>query len=209
MIQSREELVSNIIALSGWKGSGKDTVALYLEREYGYTRLSFAAILKDIVAETYNIPRHILDDVSKKEEPLMQYPVIQTDRFAQMIHNQLAAELISGYWTPRALCILEGSIKRSVTSKYWTSKVLSRIAANPHGRYVITDMRYQSEADSILSLFPHAALIRIHRFSHIDTLDPSERDLDSFRGFNATIMNDGTIEELYSRVDASLMGSRR
>lgn len=190
-----------VIALSGWKGSGKDTSADYLVNEYGFIKKSFAAPLKDMVANLYNVPREDLDSPTKKEMPLVNLPVITTDRFTQTIHTLLQSELSSGYWTPRALCILEGSIKRSVHANYWIRSVATDIINNPENSYVISDMRYCSEADTLKILIPQLITVRVNRFETITTTDPSERDLDNYK-FDYTIENQGVRELLYDTLDA-------
>lgn len=201
---------NRVIALSGWKGSGKDTVADYLVKEYGYIKVSFAAVLKDMVARTYELPRNWLDDRDRKELPLTpellggrSFPVIASDPFSEKIHEMLQSELSSGYWTPRALCILEGSVKRAVNSNYWVSRVVDRIHKFPDHKFVISDMRYCSEADQLLLQIPREQLLlwRINRFESIDTLDPSERDLDTYK-FDITLGNSTTtVQGLYDIVD--------
>lgn len=171
---------ARVIALSGWKGSGKDTVAAYLQEAFGYQKLSFAAALKDVVASTYKVSREDLDDPTKKEMPLFSYPVIPTDGFTEVIHSQLSSELRSGFWTPRALAILEGSIKRAVYPNYWVQAIVSEILNNPNQRYVITDMRFRSEADTLRTMLPDIDMWRINRFTTIDTNSTSERDLDQY-----------------------------
>lgn len=195
--------MTRLIALSGWRRSGKDTTAMYLEKSYGYTPISFAKKLKDSVAEQYSLPRYILDDQSLKEEPIRTLPIIPGDSFASKIQEMLRTELKSGFWTPRALCILEGSIKRSVYSNYWVASVLSEVQANPDKKYVITDMRYRTEADTIKILMPNTKMIRINRFSSIETEDPSERDLDNYP-FDLVLNNAGGIGDLQHQVDIHL-----
>lgn len=206
MIQSREDAKYRVVALSGWKGSGKDTVADFLVEEYGYTKLSFASALKDMVASTYGIDRHMLDDPTRKEQPLHQFPVSTTDAFTAHIHSLLAAELRYGYWTPRALCILEGSIKRSVDPNFWIRKTIETTVMNRHSNYVISDMRYKSEANAFKMFLPETAIIRIERFSGVETNDPSERDLDNYEQFTHRIINTGTVKELYTQVDRIITG---
>jgi hypothetical protein len=201
MIQSRENPTHRVIALSGWKGSGKDTVADYLQNEYGYTKLSFAASLKDIVAQMYGIERAWLDDPTRKEAPLYQYPAVITDEFTAEMHRLLKSELVAGYWTPRALCILEGSIKRSVAPNFWILKIIHQIISNPHTHYVVSDMRYRSEANTFEVLLPETKIMRVHRHGDVNTKDPSERDLDNYEQFSHRILNTGTVEELYRQVD--------
>lgn len=187
-----------VLALSGWKGSGKDLTADFLRNELGFQKLSFASKLKDMVAEMYRIPRHSLDDSVAKEAPLTQYPVIGTDDFSITLQQRLDSELRSGYWTPRALCILEGSAKRAVHSNYWVARVAEIIMTTPFD-YVISDLRYKSEADTLRLLIPELKTVRIQRFDSVDTLDPSERDLDNYK-FDYTLNNRKTVEELYNAI---------
>ena len=195
-------MFSRVVAVSGWKGSGKDTFASRLVSEYGYQQLSFAAALKDLVAKQYLLHRSMMDDPLLKEEPLLQLPAIPTDGFTQLIHNQLASELKSGYWTPRALCILEGSLKRAVNANFWVKKVIETIKNNPDGKFVISDLRYTSEADTLRMLLPKEELLiaRIQRYSEIETQDPSERDLDNYK-FDATIHNSGSLDAYQQTID--------
>jgi hypothetical protein len=50
-----------IIGICGFEGAGKDTVANYLVENYGFTKLSFAAVLKDIAAVLFDWPRAMLE----------------------------------------------------------------------------------------------------------------------------------------------------
>lgn len=50
-----------IISVSGFIGSGKDTVAEYLVREKHFVRESFADALKDAVAAVFGWPRDLLE----------------------------------------------------------------------------------------------------------------------------------------------------
>ena len=71
-----------LIAISGWKRSGKDTAGELLINSYGFSRINFAGPLKDKVAKDFNMTREEQDDQSLKEQPLMDYPVIPRDKFA-------------------------------------------------------------------------------------------------------------------------------
>lgn len=193
--------MGHVIALSGWKGSGKDTVAQYLVSKHGYKQLSFATALKDYVAIQYDIPREYLDDQSRKEMLLVDYPVRNTDAFSSVIHQLLQEELKQGYWTPRALLILEGSIKRAVTSEYWVRRIIEEIVANPDQNYVISDMRYRSELEQLQNYLDTVTTVRIQRWERIDTLDPSERDLDYTPHKHQLFNTDISKETLYAQID--------
>lgn len=199
--------MSRVLGLSGWKGSGKDTAADYLMQHHGYKKLSFASKLKDMVAQMYGVERSWLDDRDKKEMPLIPYPVIPTDKFTQEIIEMLQQELGSGYWTPRALCILEGSIKRAVYPNYWVLSTARAVLDNPEEKYVISDMRYESEARTLSLLLPESfTTVRINRFELIETTDPSERDLDSYK-FDNVISNRGPVEDMYAQLDYIVLTS--
>lgn len=232
-----------VIALSGWRYSGKDTVAAYLVDTFLFRRLGFADVLKDEVARQYGIQREWLDIPEFKEIPLRQYPVDPKDPFSRMIANAMIGEFVSDegrkinpssadaevksvlnsyidrvdyaqkawefangklFWTPRALAILEGSVKRSVNSNHWVAKVAEQM--NPNGGlYVISDMRFRSEAAALRSYLPGARIVtvRIDRHAECPSVDPSERDLDNFN-FDYRINNmqseNRTLAELKQQV---------
>jgi hypothetical protein len=200
-MSTKPSSTNRVVAISGHKGAGKDVAADHLVTQYGYEKISFAAPLKDLVARQYNLHRSLMDDRKLKDEPLLHMPAIPTDKFTEVIHALLHDELSSGYWTPRALLILEGSIKRSVSSNYWVAKAVDIIKKNPDKKYVISDLRYKSEADTLKMLLPVSDLflLRIERPSlSITTTDPSERDLDDYK-FYGSIHNIGTSLESYKQ----------
>jgi hypothetical protein len=201
-----------IICISGWKHSGKDSSAEILIKEKGFERLAFADALKDKVSEDYSIPRHFLDSQVLKESPLFSLPVEPKDKFSEMITafmakefrnhtGKLAAEGEQAYWTPRALAILEGSVKRSVNSKYWVDRTLGKVDKSQN--YVITDLRYRSEAELVKAFCKNNGIelkiVRISRFDSSPSDDPSERDLDSYT-FDRVIENKGTVEDLQNKI---------
>lgn len=189
-----------LICLSGHKGSGKDTMGTYLLDSHGYRPISLAAPLKDMTAQLYDIPRWHFDSREWKDSPIMTLPVVDTDAFSRMLHRQLREELSSGFWTPRALLILEGSAKRSVFANYWLKKLVS-VVLNSDDRFVVTDMRYRNEADMFKLLIPGSLNIRIVREGNvITTEDASERDLDTYM-FDRTIHNSGSIVDFHTTID--------
>jgi hypothetical protein len=106
-------------------------------------------------------------------------------------------ELRQLYWTPRALCILEGSVKRSVNSGYWVDRALSYIKKGDD--VVISDMRFINEAAKVKahgeSIETEVVTVRIERFDDCPSQDPSERDLDNY-GFDRKISNRGSLDDL-------------
>ena len=220
-----------ILAISGWKGSGKDTVAAYLIEKHGFTRTAFADPLKDMTAKEYSVERSWMDDPKYKESPLLDKQVNPQDGYSRMIANFMIKEFrtrdgrvnpgsaafkIIGdtmiepeeqlYWTPRALCILKGSTNRSVDSSYWVQRAISEIKSKEKELNVITDLRYQSEANQLKEAFGSDVIfVRINRFETSPSNDPSERDLDNFE-FDLYVDNTGSLDKTLGQVDGIIGG---
>ena len=225
-----------VIAISGWKRSGKDTASDYLVKECNFMRTAFADVLKDMVAKEYDIPRAHCDDPNFKEKPILHLPVTPKDDFSLNVARIMFSELRSEsghrpmdywidasgaflglygkdiykqlYWTPRALCILKGSVNRAVASDYWVSAVVKKInrvkSADCPGDvcygFVISDLRYRSELQQLRDAFgKDLVTVRVNRFDTVESNDPSERDLDNAT-FDVVLDNKGTIEEFLNKV---------
>lgn len=215
-----------VLAISGWKGSGKDTLAAYLIEKYGATRVSFADPLKDMAAEEYGIDRASLDNPAQKEAPIKDMPVDPRDAYGRMIAEFLVREFrtargvqvnkfeyqgdtflgegfVQLYWTPRALAILKGSSNRSVRSNYWVQKAIQK-ASKSEGLTVISDLRYQSELVQMREAFGvELVTLRVERFDLSPSSDPSERDLDNAQ-FDFKVNNRGTKEQAYAQLETFL-----
>ena len=48
-----------LVLLNGLAGSGKDTVANYLIEKYGFVKVSFGAVLKDVLSVAFGWPREL------------------------------------------------------------------------------------------------------------------------------------------------------
>lgn len=110
-------------------------------------------------------------------------------------------ELAQLYWTRRAICILEGSSKRTVDSNYWVNATIKNIDSLPKdSKIVISDLRYRSEMEPLKAAFGKDMIsVRINRFETTESQDPSERDLDEYE-FDIVIENKGTLEEFLDKV---------
>ncbi len=222
-----------VVALSGWKRSGKDTAADHLIKNGGAHRVAFADALKHMASEEYDVPLEYFFNPELKEKPLLQYPVRVTDNFIRGVCELLEDEFrtesgkkpeglyedtVNGsnclccvhtddpvYWTARALAIFKGSGNRAVDGYYWNNRTAKEIKKSGKEFVVITDLRFKTEADFLRKTYgKDLLLVRINRFDNVDSRDPSERDLDDFNGFDKVIWNKGTIEDLYSEMEKLL-----
>jgi hypothetical protein len=184
-----------IIALSGWKRSGKDTMADTLVGEYGFQRVSFADALKDSAASSYGIERNLFEG-EEKDKPLKNYQLHTLDHLSGQLYDMLRGEFYEDeqdgefYWTPRAILILEGAAKRFIDPDYWVKKALQKIT---HQNVVITDVRFRSEMSHLVLQSATPALsVRIERFVSSVSQTSSEIDLDGYN-FDVVINNKGTL----------------
>lgn len=92
ILRGYRRVLMKVLMISGWKGSGKDTVAEFLIKEHGFKRVAFADPLKDMVAEEYGIPREWCDDRQHKEAPLLRYRVSPKDSFSRTVAETMALE---------------------------------------------------------------------------------------------------------------------
>ena len=84
-----------VIAISGWKQNGKDTLADYLISKHEATRVSFADPLKDLAAAEYGVAREAFDKPELKEQPILSMPVEPQDGFSRMLSEFLIREFRS------------------------------------------------------------------------------------------------------------------
>lgn len=222
-----------IVALSGWKGSGKDMLARHLVESHGFKRLAFADPLKDMASKEYGIPRAHFDDPAFKEKPILSMPVNPIDSFSLYIHDFLLGEFrrldgtpapgpyirLQGrsltesvikahgqlYWTPRAVAIFKGSGNRALLSSYWVQKAVLEAEKFPNGLFVISDLRFKSESQQLIDFAGKESItfIRVERLDLPPSEDPSERDLDDFL-FDAYVQNKSSKRECFRQLERAL-----
>lgn len=222
-----------VIAVSGWKRSGKDTLAEHLILKYAAKRVGFADPLKDTVAKQFDFDRAVMDSSDHKEKPILTLPVIASDGYTKHVISFLYKELrgpngevplnfdfinneifgfngLNGfrlYWTWRALCIQRGSSERVADSSYWVKQAIEKV--NSEQLTVISDTRYKSEMQQLKEAFgDNLVTIRVNRFDSSESEDPSERDLDNY-DFDYVIKNTGTLEEFYQNINELMTGYGR
>lgn len=166
-----------MLALCGAQGAGKDTVAAMLQ-EHGYVRMSFAAVLKDIVAMMFDWPRDMLEGLTPESRRWRE----ERDSWWS---EQLGADI-----TPRrALQLVGTNVFRDHFHKdIWLLCLKRRLVSNA----VITDCRFENEARMLKREF-NCVLIRVERPGTVVDGETFEADI--------TIKNDGTLDDLRAQVD--------
>jgi hypothetical protein len=127
-----------LVGLLGFIGSGKGTAGDIL-RDMGFTPISFAKGVKDVTAEMFGWPRHLLEGDTQHSREWREKP----DSFWSL---ELGKE-----FTPRlALQLMGTEVGRDVFHKdFWVIKLKNYIDNSPEQNYVITDVRFQNEIEFI------------------------------------------------------------
>lgn len=165
----------NIIGLTGYAQSGKDTVASILVEKYGYTRIAFADKIREFLYDLNPMvacsPTGYLQDLvnlvgwdDAKKEPQVR----------------------------RLLQDLGISSRKIIDENVWVTLALGKI--NEGERVVITDVRFENEAIMIKLL--NGQLWRVKRVGVGPVNDHvSESEMDGYK-VNQIFVNNGSVEDL-------------
>jgi hypothetical protein len=164
----------DIIGLSGYAQSGKDSVAEVLVNEYGYTRLAFADNIRELLLAVNptlsdGFKLNFLIRSSGWDSVKVRYPEVR---------KMLQDVGITG--------------RKLLGPRLWIDGVFDNVL--PGERYVITDVRFKNEAQELS--FYGGRLWRVERpgvgpvNAHISETDVINAPVDQI------IVNGGTLEDL-------------
>jgi hypothetical protein len=165
-----------LLGLAGRMYAGKDTVGAYLVEQHGYTKRAYATKLKEAVATLFGFPLHDIDDF--KDHGAVYVTTYMPDPFSitgRQILQRMGTE-----------------VGREIFGQdFWVNQLdISPI------KCVVTDVRFQNEVDHIND--NNGTIIWIDRLS--TRVDEHESEMLVVKN-PVTITNDGTKEELYTKVD--------
>jgi hypothetical protein len=167
-----------IIGLSGYAQSGKDEIAKVLS-EHGFERAAFADTLREALIALNPMAGYglFLTDVVSMfgwEEAKRNYPEVR--RLLQRMGTEAGRNIFG--------------------EQIWVNKTLGKLDSQKH--YIITDVRFQNEADAIRDL--GGQMWRVVRPGHGPVNGhSSEVDLDNYV-FDYVVENKGDLEELKTLV---------
>ena len=125
-----------VIAISGPIGSGKDTIADYLVRNHGFKRLAFASKVKDVAHLVFGWDREMLEGLTAE--------------------SRAWREVVDPFWglSPRVALQRIGTemFRTHIHPDTWVKAVVSQIVAEPEGKFVITDCRFENEVAAMKAL---------------------------------------------------------
>jgi len=180
-----------LIGLAGKAGAGKDTVARYLWMQHKYERVAIACPLKEMLIAALDKtppPDWIPTQGNWREKLYGSQPKTQFVRWLlQFVGTDIVRNHIdTSYWVDH--------LEHKLDELMWKGVGV-----------VVTDMRFRLEADFVQSLGGKVwRIIRPEEFRSEHGGHVSETELDNYNYWDATIINDGTREQLYERVEKEL-----
>lgn len=128
-----------IIGVCGFIGSGKDTVADYLQNFHEFRRESFASTLKDAVAAVFGWDRTMLEGRTKEAR-----------EWREQVDPWWAARLNMPDLTPRLMLQLWGTevCRKGFHDDIWIASLENKLR-NSKDHVVISDCRFPNEIKAI------------------------------------------------------------
>lgn len=128
-----------ILGVTGFIGSGKDTIADYLCTFHGFKRISFAGSLKDAVASVFNWDREMLEGTTTSSRA-----------WRDTIDAWWAERLSIPNLTPRWVLQNWGTevCRNGFHQDIWVASVENKLR-NSKDNIVITDCRFSNEVKAI------------------------------------------------------------
>lgn len=128
----------HVIGLVGFKGCGKDTVANILA-SHGYKKDSFAAPLKDAVAQIFSWDREMVEGATTESRDWRERPdSYWSESFG---YDVLPREVLQKFGTE--------SMRNVFHPDIWVRSLLRRIEKSESRKFVISDVRFQNEIEAI------------------------------------------------------------
>ena len=176
-----------VIAVCGFKRSGKDTVADWLVLNYGYKKLKIADPLKQMCKDLFNLSDDQVE-TDLKDETDEKWGV-SPRQIMQFMGTEVMQYKIQ-------------ELLPNVDRMFWMNKLVMDIdrCQTP---VVISDVRFLHEYRALFDRYKDTFVIRIDNPSASSTSDAHVSENEWLNiPFHATLKNDGTLVDLHRKIDA-------
>jgi dephospho-CoA kinase len=179
-----------IIGLTGKKGSGKTTIANYLNKKYNFNEYSLADPLKQI-AKIIGFTDTQLYGSQYDKTQINDNLGISSREFLQKFGSEIMRDQIK---------LVFPNMNLGESGIIWIHLMENYIKQTKRD-IVVPDIRFLDEADAIKK-HNNSIIININRFVKNDeySLHVSETELDSITS-DYILDNNGSIEDLYKQID--------
>ena len=169
-----------VVALTGSKGSGKDTVGQLIAESFGGHTIAFADPIKQTVVDIFKLKN--VDEYDLFKRTILEYKL------------DYAPLAIAGRHVVREI----GMLMREYDDKQFNKYVREKIESDPSKIWVVTDMRFDNEYTMLKSI--GAKVVKITRPSYTYDGHITEREFNDSL-VDHTLMNDGSLDYLKIRTE--------
>lgn len=212
-----------IICLAGLKGSGKDTIADILVKDWGYTKRAIADDLKEMLADVFNLDKKYFYDVTLKEKEFpnkVEMDFEHIDKIRKYVENlgyELDVEQIAeleefvgiSFPTPRNMMQIVGTdiVRSIVDDSFWIRLTMEKLKERTTP-VVICDVRLSNEREAFQEAGTLLILIKRPDLDQTDT-HISENDLGEDDEYDVIITNNGSKDSLRGDINMWYSGFYR
>jgi len=173
-----------LVGICGKAGAGKDTVGDYLIKSHGFKKIALADPIKRLVKDVFALDDHTVYDRVAREQPLKNWPNWTVRKLLQFIGTELFRE--------------------NIDDAIWVKSLWYRIQDDKSNNYVVTDIRFPNELQFFKSNakkgeFVCLKVVRPGCDGKVGLTGHASEAYDLDGDFE--IINDGSFEVLYNRVD--------
>lgn len=204
-----------IVTVSGFIGSGKDTVSSYLQDKYNFQQVSFAGALKDAVASVFGWDRSMLEGRTAESRAWRE----QVDQWwSTRLNMNITPRWVLQYWGTDVL-------RNNFHDDIWIASLENKLRKTKDN-IVISDVRFPNEVTSIHNA--GGVVIRIKRGNDPDWFEDafnvnagptnlswaiSKQKMGELKihasetswigsKIDLTVSNDGSIDELFDQLES-------
>lgn len=190
-------MLPRILSFSGRKSSGKTELA-HLCTRYGYTLISFADALKNLICNLLGLSREELEDL--KDVPqiyTLQYYSVYLSKVLKIPIEHVEICLSKPFKSIRDILQKIGTdLIRTHNADWHVDQIRETLLNNPLQKYCISDTRFKNEKKMIENLQGECWFIIRPIFDNISN-HISEIELDWTLFENNIIINDNSLSYLY------------
>ena len=195
-------MLPKIIAVCGYKRSGKDTIAKYLNKKYNYKHLKITYKLKECLKLLFDLRDHELetdkkDKINKKwnvtPRKLMQF--IGTEIFQYKI-QEILPDIDKKFWIKTFL----------------TDSLVNNLRNKKDFHIVISDIRFIHEYEELKKLNIPISVIKVTNDNIMidsnEELHISEREFIKIP-YDKEILNNSTFDDMYKKIDEYIINQNK
>lgn len=170
-----------LVGLIGYKQSGKDTCADYLVEKYGFHKYAFAEPVKQVCKIMFQLDSQQLQDATQKEENDSRW-----DMTPRQMMQQVGTDMVRHYWG----------------ENFWVRCMEMRVGKEKKDRVVVSDVRFQNEADWIKQ--NHGILVRIVDSTQSIHMDPHPSEVEQLSIQEDLLLSNKKDASFFQEIESTL-----